>query len=124
MYHGLQHLGEAVRLLLELLSVLTVLLGLVATLRGLVFGSGSRLPADRRFHRVRLNFAAWLSMALEFQLAADIVATTASADTDNLIQLAVVAVIRTFLNVFLARETEAERRLEASTVSLPTAEPA
>jgi uncharacterized membrane protein len=124
MHHGLQHLGEAVGLLLELLSVLTVLLGLVATLRGLVFGSGSRLPADRRFHRVRLNFAAWLSMALEFQLAADIVATTASADTDNLIQLAVVAVIRTFLNVFLARETEAERRLEASTVSLPTAEPA
>ncbi|MEB3265741.1 MAG: DUF1622 domain-containing protein [Cyanobacteriota bacterium] len=110
--HGLQQFGAAVRLLLELLSVLTVLLGLAATLRSLLLASTPRLGVDRRFNRARLSFAAWLSMALEFQLAADIVATTASASGSNLIQLAVVAVIRTFLNVFLAREAEAERCLE------------
>lgn len=51
-------------------------------------------------------------MALEFQLGADIVATTTAPTDSNLIQLATVAVIRTFLNVFLAKELEAERRLE------------
>jgi uncharacterized membrane protein len=51
-------------------------------------------------------------MALEFQLAADIVATTTTPSNENLIKLAVVAVIRTFLNVFLGREVEAEQRLE------------
>jgi uncharacterized membrane protein len=40
------------------------------------------------------------------------VATTASPSEQNPIQLAVVAVIRTFLNVFLAREVEAGRTLE------------
>jgi uncharacterized membrane protein len=51
-------------------------------------------------------------MALEFQLGADIVATTASPTGGNLLQLAAIALIRTFLNVFLAREIEAERKQE------------
>ena len=121
---GLLHISEAVRLLLEFLSVLMVTLGMVATLRGLVPARGPRLGVDRRFNRARLGFAAWLSMALEFQLAADIVATTTAPRDRNLIQLAVVAVIRTVLNVFLAREAEAERRLERSAVSLSLADPA
>jgi uncharacterized membrane protein len=87
------HLATATRVLLESLSVLTVLGGLLATLRRLTFGS-------------------WLALALEFQLGADIVATTTSPSQANLIQLGVVALIRTFLNVFLSREIEAEVRME------------
>ncbi len=106
-------LADALRQLLETLSVITVLVGLLASLRGCrphrrtVPGDG-RLPP---LMDLRLRFGGWLSLALEFQLGADIVATTISPSRDNLIQLAVVAVIRTFLNVFLARELEAERRL-------------
>jgi uncharacterized membrane protein len=59
-----------------------------------------------------------LALALEFQLGADIVATTASPSEQNLIQLAVVAVIRTFLNVFLGREIEAELRREEKAADL------
>lgn len=51
-------------------------------------------------------------MALEYQLAADIVATTTVPSDENLIKLAAVALIRTFLNVFLGREVEAEQKLE------------
>jgi len=51
-------------------------------------------------------------MALEFQLGADIVGTATAPSESNLIKLAAVAVIRTFLNAFLARELVAERRLE------------
>ena len=63
---------------------------------------------------LRLRFGGWLSMALEFQLGADIVATTTAPSGANLIQLAAIAVIRTFLNVFLAREIEAEQRLSGA----------
>lgn len=72
-------------------------------------GSSRRRPAT--IHQPNEPAGSWLSMALEFQLAADIVATTAPSN-ENLIKLAGVAVIRTFLNVFLGREVEAEQKQE------------
>ncbi|NDG74474.1 MAG: DUF1622 domain-containing protein [Synechococcaceae bacterium WB8_1B_136] len=102
----------ALRWVLETLSVGTVLLGLLATLRHCRPPFRSARMALRPSAGARITFGSWLSLALEFQLGADIVATTASPNRDNLIQLAVVAVIRTFLNVFLARELEAELRFE------------
>jgi|688.fasta_scaffold24496_6 uncharacterized membrane protein len=107
----LVHLATATRVLLESLSVLTVLGGLLATARQALPRFGRRLP-ERPSNRARLTFGSWLALALEFQLGADIVATTTSPSRENLIQLGVVAVIRTFLNVFLSREIEAEERME------------
>ena len=113
-------LAEGVRLLLETLSVLCVGIGLVATLR--LATPFSPFLRHHRRHRaastIRLTFGTWLSMALEFQLGADIVATTTAPNGANLIQLGVVAVIRTFLNIFLAREIEAEQKLEAQTSAI------
>jgi uncharacterized membrane protein len=108
----LAHAAAAMRFLLEALSVGTVLVGLLATLRQArcLRRAGNR--SLRPTASARLTFGSWLSLALEFQLGADIVSTTSSPTRDNLIQLAVVAVIRTFLNVFLARELEAEMRFE------------
>jgi uncharacterized membrane protein len=103
-------LATATRLLLECLSVLTVLAGLLATASGAVVSFSRRLPR-RPSNRVRLSFGSWLALALEFQLGADIVSTTISPSGQHLIQLGVVAVIRTFLNVFLAREISAEEAL-------------
>jgi uncharacterized membrane protein len=105
-------LAGGLRLTLEILSVLCVAAGLLATLR---LALPSPFHRRRRHHPasgIRLTFASWLSMALEFQLGADIVSTTTSPSGANLIQLAAIAVIRTFLNVFLAREIEAEQKLE------------
>lgn len=107
----LVHLATATRVLLESLSVLTVLGGLLATLRQALPQFRQRLP-ERPSNRARLTFGSWLALALEFQLGADIVATTTSPSQANLIQLGVVAIIRTFLNVFLSREIEAEVRME------------
>jgi uncharacterized membrane protein len=97
--HPIIALADGVRVLLEGLSVLTVLAGLLVSL--------ARCRRRPPLQVIRTRFGSWLSLALEFQLGADIVATTASPNRDNLIQLAVVAVIRTLLNVFLARELEA-----------------
>ena len=102
--HFIASLALGLRQVLEGLSVVTVALGVLGSLR-LV---GRRRPLAA----IRLYLGRWLSMALEFQLAADIVATTVNPNGDQLIQLAAVAVIRTFLNVFLAREIAQERAVE------------
>ena len=104
-------LARATSLLLEGLSVLTVLAGLVAISRDALPQLGRRLP-QRPSIQARLSFGSWLALALEFQLGADIVSTTVSPSEAHLIQLGVVAVIRTFLNLFLGREIEAEQRQE------------
>jgi uncharacterized membrane protein len=104
-------LATATRLLLECLSVLTVLAGLLATASGALASFSRRLPR-RPSNRARLSFGSWLALALEFQLGADIVFTTISPSGQHLVQLGVVAVIRTFLNLFLAREISAEEALE------------
>jgi uncharacterized membrane protein len=98
--------------LLEALSVGSVLVGLLATARQVSIRFWSRRLSARPSISSRLTFGSWLSVALEFQLGADIVATTTAPSGQNLIQLGVVAVIRSFLNVFLARELEAEARHE------------
>lgn len=86
------------QLLLETISVICVILGLCKTLIILCQLKGERAA--------RYCFGNWLAMALEFQLAADILATTVDPDLDSLIKLGVIAVIRTFLNYFLAKELE------------------
>lgn len=103
-------LAEGLRLLLEMLSVLAVLMGLGAALAHAMRRRVRRHPRHigRPSHGARLTFASWLATALEFQLGADIVATTIAPTGEHLIQLGAVAVIRTFLNVFLAREIDAE----------------
>jgi uncharacterized membrane protein len=78
-----------------------------------VLGSLRLVGRRRSLEAIRLHLGRWLSMALEFQLAADIVATTVNPNGEKLIQLAAVALIRTFLNVFLAREIAQERAEEA-----------
>ena len=104
-------LAQATSLLLESLSVLTVLTGLLAISRDALPHLGRRLP-QRPSNRARLTFGSWLALALEFQLGADILDNTVSTSPTHLIKMWVVSVIRTFLNLFLGREIEAERRLE------------
>jgi len=105
---GLATLAMALRSVLEALSLGTVLIGLLITLRQAWQGWRVRRRGSSAFQAVRLTFGSWLAMALEFQLGAEIVATSTSPTGAHLVQLGVVAVIRTLLNVFLARDLEAE----------------
>jgi len=102
---GLAALAMALRSVLEAFSLATVVLGLLITLRQ---AWRARRRGPSAFQAVRLTFGSWLAMALEFQLGADIVATSTSPTGAHMVQLGVVAVIRTLLNVFLARDLEAE----------------
>lgn len=51
-----------------------------------------------------LKFATWILLALEFALAADIVRTAVAPTWNDIWKLAVIAIIRTMLNYFLARD--------------------
>ena len=69
-------------------------------------------PNTRNYVRVRTRFARALALALEFQLGADIIGTAVTPSYQALGQLVAVAVIRTFLNYFLAKEIEELREEE------------
>jgi uncharacterized membrane protein len=98
--------GEGVSLILEIISVLCIVTGMVASL--LVFIKLRKESKTPLHNRVRVKFGGWLALALEFQLASDIVKTTVNPTYENLIIVGVVAVIRTFLNYFLSRELKEE----------------
>ncbi len=96
---------------LEAISVLCVVAGLVKTARLAINLNRHRRGKEFPFNQVRLRFGTWLALALEFQLGADILSTTVAPTTQDLIKLAVIAVIRTFLNYFLDREMASELAL-------------
>jgi uncharacterized membrane protein len=61
------------------------------------------------FLRVRIRLGSWFALGLEFQLGADILATTIAPTFEELGKLALLALIRTFLNYFLRQELESEK---------------
>jgi uncharacterized membrane protein len=107
---GLKDIVAIGKLLLEAISVLCVLLGIFKT--GQLGVHLSRFQDDTfPFIQLRLRFGVWLALALEFQLGADILATTITPTTSALVRLGAIAVIRTFLNYFLNQELEKEFKL-------------
>ena len=55
---------------------------------------------------VRLQLARWLSLGLEFALAADIMRTGLNPTWNEIGQLAAIAILRTALNYFIQKEIE------------------
>lgn len=104
---SLDSVVAVLKLMLEAIAVACVALGLGASLKLAIERLISR-DRSRAFVALRLRFGRWLVLALEFQLAADIVATTVAPSMETLVKLAAIAAIRTFLNYFLQQELEAE----------------
>ncbi len=59
---------------------------------------------------VRLTFARWLAVALEFELAADILNTAVTPTWSDIEKLAAIATLRTALNYFLEKEIDQESK--------------
>ncbi|MEM9008226.1 MAG: DUF1622 domain-containing protein [Cyanobacteria bacterium P01_F01_bin.86] len=105
---GLTHVVAVAKLLCEAIAVFCVLIGLLKALQMSLALRRQRSRQRFPFNPVRLEFGLWLALALEFQLGADILATTTAPTLETLGKLAGVAVIRTFLNYFLNKELEFE----------------
>lgn len=95
---------EWLRLCVEAIGVLFVAIGVLLAIAQLARSSFSRqmIPCSD----IRLTLARYLSLALEFQLGADILATAMAPSWEQLGKLGAIAVIRTGLNFFLMREMQ------------------
>ncbi len=106
-------------------TITRIVLGLklfVETIGALFIGIGALLtlfrffkvlanPTIKGYESVRLILARFLSLGLEFQLAADILGTAVAPSWAQIGKLGAIAVIRTGLNYFLAQEMKEEQEV-------------
>jgi uncharacterized membrane protein len=107
----LTDLTEQVVPLIDLLALVVILIGTVqafvaATIA--IFSHDERVRAGRA---VWLRYSRWLVAGLTFQLAADIIETSVTPSWDDIGRIGAIAVIRTFLDFFLARDQHDVREL-------------
>jgi uncharacterized membrane protein len=104
MEEAFHEIAAHLALLIEAAAVLIVTVGAVET-----FASLLRLPFTAA-HGVRKQawrrFGMWLLLALEFELAADIIRSVIAPTWQEIGELGAIAVIRTFLNYFLEKDLE------------------
>jgi uncharacterized membrane protein len=110
--YGIAGVAEWIRLGLEVLGTTTIALG--AATATIEAAKTVRRGGHPAFAAARLDLARYLALALEFQLAADILSTAIAPDWTRIGHLAAIGAIRTALNYFLAREMVDERRQLAS----------
>jgi uncharacterized membrane protein len=107
----LDSIGELTEILLNALSLLCIITGVVLAFTRSI-QARRRTPGLHPLHTdFRMLFGGWLVVALEFQLAADIVSTIISPTNAHLIELGAIAMIRTFLNYFLNKELIEEKEI-------------
>jgi len=93
-------------LLSEIIAAVLIGLGILLTLMRLIKVLSQ--PKFEGYEKSRLTLARFLALALEFQLAADVLATAIAPSWTQIGKLGAIAVIRTALNYFLAREIKEE----------------
>ena len=74
-------------------AVIIAIAALEATIKGLAFFVRRRAPPEAK-NAVRLSFARWLALGLEFELAADILCTEITPTWNGIQQLAAIAALR------------------------------
>ena len=99
-------IAEHVALGAELLSILLLALGALEVAWRVIKRPSEWRDLDR-MKAIWLLFASRLVLALELELAADIVRTAIAPTWSDIGQLAAIATIRTALNWFLERDIEA-----------------
>jgi len=92
----------------ELISILIITIGIIVTIYGILKSYGS--SGLKAYNALRFTFSRYLVMALEFELAADIIGTAISPTWDQLGKLAVIAIIRTLLSYYLGLEMKDEKK--------------
>lgn len=105
-----------VKLGVEIFGAGLVTLGVSLAIAHLIRSFTARRAAE--FTETRLILARYLSLALEFELGADILGTAVSPSWDQIGKLGAVAVIRTGLNYFLSMEMKAATTAEKGAAAL------
>jgi uncharacterized membrane protein len=114
-----QLVAAYVALAIEVGAVLVVAWGALQAIFTLIGAIITGTADEIRGRVIWLKFATWILLALEFALAADIVHTAVAPTWDDIWKLAVIAVIRTMLNYFLARDIADFSKLQESLGNSP-----
>lgn len=95
-------------------ALLIALAAIQATIRGILQffrrSQSEMQPEHPTTEDIRLRLGRWLALALEFELAADILRTAIAPTWVEIGQLAAIATIRTLLNYFLQQEIDRAAR--------------
>jgi uncharacterized membrane protein len=110
MEQALAAVVATLRLITEGMGALWVAMGVLFAFLELLRAHLHRQTSS--FTAIRLRFSRYLSLALEFQLASDILSSALAPTWQEIGKLGVTAVIRTALNYFLSREMREFRERE------------
>ena len=111
----------------EAISTLVIAAGVLQaammTLRLAIGRLGEISPHLDPRESIRLQLGRSLALALEFQLAADILKTAVTPTWDDIGKVAAIILLRTILNFFLEREIEGVERHRRAMVARSHADP-
>lgn len=98
---------------IDLVMVAVVGCGTIVTLGSLILSliKGERLPDHIR--QIWLRYAAWILLALEFALAADLIDTIVAPSWTEIGQLGAIAAIRIALGYFLGRDISEYQEMQS-----------
>ena len=102
----IEYLARGVEFAAALIIAIAAVRATVHSLR-LLFTSDA--PPEAKV-AVRLTLGRWLAVALEFQLAADVLNTAVTPTWQDIEMLAAIAALRTALNYFLEKEIREESK--------------
>lgn len=105
-------LVQWLRLVVEATGAIVIAVGVIMAIYGFARSLALRQPEN--YVDARLTLARYLALAIEFELAADILSTAIAPSWDQIGKLGAIVVIRTGLNYFLMREMKEERLKGAS----------
>jgi uncharacterized membrane protein len=93
-------------LLIEIAAVFIVFYGALEAFAKLLWIIATPRTSHGARKELWRRFGMWLLLGLEFELAADIIASVISPSWQDIGELGAIAVVRTFLNYFLEKDLE------------------
>jgi uncharacterized membrane protein len=99
-------LVETVALAVEASAALFIAIGAIEAIYHITLGIAGASGTAFRRKQIWVRFAVWLLLALEFELAADVLRSAIAPTWADIGQLASIAGIRTVLNYFLEKDID------------------
>ena len=113
----IDQVAELAATAIEVVMLLVIVIGSVSAIAQIIRQLIARQSLAPAIRQIWLHYAAWILLALEFALAADIIRTIVGPSWDEIGQLGAIAAIRIALSYFLGRDIEevghSEEELEA-----------
>jgi uncharacterized membrane protein len=106
MIEMVDRISDIIATAIEVVMVAVIVVGSLRAIAAISSRMASRQALAPAVREIWLHYAAWILLALEFALAADIIRTVVRPDWNEIGQLGAIAAIRIALSYFLGRDIE------------------